>query len=360
MSHTFKVSDNVVSDWVKKSTERKPFLEHHGIKRKVEGESLYHSKVDTVGGLSPFFNAFSHAFNNHCPLIITPDGVWLTILNGLCHHIDTDPEGLRHHFVEHKGKAKIEIKRGAVNWQNADDSFWNGIIVSDSDSFSNQIKNHIGKKHDLIVCDFSTSTLTDKVSSSVALMGAMKHFFEYKMMFACGLSNVTVTGTPEDWGNISDRVRALSELGLGWWTDQLLPVIDQMRLACEGKPEIDFWTRAYLKHRKGSGGDYDVSGWINTFFPYLAGSSPNQMVQNKFVDWEANHGSGYPGVDSKDFPFGMVSAPVEINDHGDIHNCKFYGGLVGVSMAEDYSVKAESGISIQLLAAEKEQEVTLV
>lgn len=352
MSHTFKVSDNTVDNWFKKREfKRDSFLNHRGIKSKVEGETLYSSKVNTIGGNSPFFNSFSYAFNNHCPLVITPDGVWLTVLNGLCHHMDTDPEGLRKHFVTHEGKIELVVKVDSPSITHAPPAVWKYLI----NGFAEKLQENIGKKHDLVVCDFSTSSETDRLSSMVALMGAMKHYFKYKGMMCCGLSNVTVEGTPEDWGNISDRVRALSELGLKWWTDQLLPVIDQMRLACEGSPEIEFWESAYLKHRKGSGGDYDVSGWVNTLFPYLAGRSPGEMKRNKFVDWQANHGSGYPGVDSDDFPFGMVSAPVKIDDHGTLYDCKFYGGLVGVSLGEDYTVKAESGISIHNLGLAKEE-----
>ncbi len=347
MSHTFKVSDNEPNEWFKNNRrEMVPFAEHPGIQKKLDGETVYASPTKTVGGLSPFFNAFSYAFNNHCPLVITPDSVWLTVLTGLCHHIDTDPEGLRHHFVRHEGKKELKVRVGGGGFAegNVPGSTW-GLGIS---RFAEQIKEHIGKKHDLIVCDFSTTTEEDKVSSMVSLMGAMKHYFEYKMYLACGLSAVTIEGTPEDWANIGDRIYALSEFDLKWWTDHLTPVIDQLKLACEGKPDIEFWKAGYLAHRKGSGGQYDVSGWINTLFPYIAGKDPKQLRRNEFVDWQKDRGN-YAGVDPDDFPFGMSYAPVELDDNGIVYDCKFYGGLVGVSMAEDFTVKAESGIAIQNL-----------
>ena len=199
--------------------------------------------------------------------------------------------------------------------------------------------------------NFSTTTATDRLASQVTLMGAMKHWFTYKMMFCCDLTKVTVAGTPEDWGNIIDRTRALTEFGLAWWTDHLLPVLDQIRLACEGQPNLDFWKDAYLKHRKGSGGQYDVSGWINALYPYVAGDKPNAMQRNQFVDWQKNHGGRYPGVDADDFPLGLVSVPVLVDDNGAPYNCEFYGGLVGVSLAQDFTVRPESGYAVQLLGA---------
>jgi len=70
------------------------------------------------------------------------------------------------------------------------------------------------------------------------------------------------------------------------------------------------------------------------------------MQQNPFVDWQADHGKHSPGLDHEDFPFGMVMAPVLLDDHGTQYNCNFYGGLVGVSMGEDFTVMAQSGLAI--------------
>jgi hypothetical protein len=294
----------------------------------------------------------SYAFNSHCPLVLTPDSVWLTILTGLTHHIDTDPEGLRHHFVKHEGKKELEVVVMSPSIFQASADVWEqgiqGGPLLETPSFVEQLQEHIGKRHDLIVCNFSTTTDTDRLSSQVALMGAMKHWFEYKMMLLCDLTRVTIEGTPEDWGDIIDRARVLSEFGLGWWTDHLIPVLDQLRLACEGKPDIDFWKAAYLKHSLGSGGEYLVSGWINALYPYVAGSGDVKgMMANKFVDWQKDHGGRYPGLDPDDFPLGLISTPVKVDDHGQPHVCEFYGGLVGVSMAEDFAVQPQSGFAMQ-------------
>jgi len=354
MGHSFLVNDNELSEHhVRNMPGMAKFDSHRKVRDKLQGEMLYSSPVQTIGGASAFFDALSYGFNGHVPLTITPDGAWLTILSGLVHHIDTDPEGLRHHFVEHKGKKTLLVKVQASGIHSASEAVWLNVIRGgegasnlETPCFSDQLKEHLGKKHDLIVSNFTTTTDTDRISSMVSMMGAMKHFFEYKMMMMCGLNRVTVEGTPDDWADIHQRVQTFSEFGLGWWTDHLLPVIDQFRLSCEGRPDLEFWKAAYLRHRKGSGGEHDVSGWINTFFPYAAGTKKDQMAQNPFVNWEADHGDRNPGLDHQDFPFGMVIAPVEVNDHGTKYNCNFYGGLVGVAKAEDHTVKAVSGLAI--------------
>jgi len=174
------------------------------------------------------------------------------------------------------------------------------------------------------------------------------------MYLLCGLGQVTLEGTPDDWRQIHDRVRALSEFGLHWWTNELLPVIDQFIAAAQGKPDLDFWARVYKKHRYGSGSQGKISGWINTFYPYINGSGgTTAMLRNvDAVAWEFDYNKG---TDEQDFPFGLLAAPVKVIDHGIPYDTKFYGGLVGVTMdPHTFQVKAESGWCVQNLGRTNE------
>lgn len=351
MSHKFTVTDKEINTRYleQRCKEMRPFLDqesytHKNINKRIEGWTMYSSPVQTAGGSSPLFHAISWAFNGHLPLILTPDAVWLTCLVGLTHHIDTDPEGLRHHFVQHEGKVQITVKEYSPPLPHVPPEVWESGIGQ----FSEKIKEHIGKKHDLIVCDFSTTQRRDRLSSQIALMGAMKHYFQYRMMLACGLTDVTIAGTPDDWALIRQRVRAMGEFDLAWWTDHLEPVIEQFQLACEGRPEIDFWQRVYVGKGFGSGSQEDVSGWVNVFHPYIAGKNKGQMRRNPFVDWQ----EGGSGNDKDDFPFGLVSAPVLLDDHGAEYDFEFYGGLVGVAATKE-GVQPVSGWTIQNLGAHK-------
>jgi hypothetical protein len=343
---TFQVNDLPLSEHFR-APEAKPWQLDRQVQKKLKGETLYASEGETVGGTSPLFHAVSYAFNSHCPLVLTPDSVWLTILTGLTHHIDSDPEKMRHHFVAHEGKKELEVKIAGGGIRDASSWLWETGIKG----FSRLLQENLNpKRHALIVSSFSTTTPTDRLASEVALMGAMKHWFAYKMTLACGISRVTIEGTPADWSNIIDRVNALSEFDLSWWTASLLPVLGQIKSACEGRPDIDFWTRAYLKHVIGSGGDYNVSGWINVFYPYVAGKTEGTMQRNPFVAWDTFKDRWQRGLNPDDFPLGLSSVPVSIDDNGIPYECEFYGGLVGVAMSKtDYEVRPVSGYSIQLV-----------
>ena len=154
MGHTFVVDGKpVVPRFRENPPTMIPFTEHDGW-RKMAGSTVYSSTARTIGGSSPLFHSVSHAFNNHCPLVLTPDNVWLTALVGLVHHIDSDPEGLRHHFVKHEGKLELKVEVSSPPLPHVPPAVWKMGV----EGFSEQLMEHIGKKADLIVCDFSTTS----------------------------------------------------------------------------------------------------------------------------------------------------------------------------------------------------------
>lgn len=333
MAHTFQISDLPISDLFK--PQAKAWHQHEDIQKRLEYPLLHATEAQTISGQSPLFSALSLGFNCHVPVAFTPDAIWLTCLVGLNHHIDLNPEGLRRHFVAHEGKKEIRVVAYSPPSTNA----WDFLISE----FSAQLKeNMLPGRHELIVNNFSTTTPIDRLSSEVALMGAMKHYFEYHGIFLCGLTRITIEGTPDDWDNLIDRARALSEFDLAWWTEALVPVLQQFRAACAGEPDLEFWKASYLKHRVGSGGDYNVSGWINALHPYVQGQG--KLRRNPYIQWE--HTQGEEGLDPNDFLPGLVHAPVKIDDNGVEYDCRFYGGLVGVSLGPDMTVRPESGLAI--------------
>jgi hypothetical protein len=350
MAHTFQVSDLQVDGFMQRNPPaRRPWLDVWLKPRRSrdeqpfmgEGRTLHASTAEIVGGPSPLFHAVGLAFNSHCPLVLTPDSVWLTCLLGLSHHIDTNPEAMRHHFVTHEGKKTLTVTVDAASVDTVTPEQWEYGIAG----FSSQLgEAMVDKRRDLIVSRFSTTTEVDRLASEVVLMGAMREWFDYRMLLLCGFSRVTVEGTPEDWEDIIRRVEVLSEFDLSWWTTHLLPVLAEFKAAASGNPNVDFWQRGYLTQRVGSGGQYDVSGWITALYPYI-GAAGGKMQRNPCVAWETSDGKR--GLNPEDFPLGLAKAPVTVVQ-GDIETpCAFYGGLVGVSMAEDFTVRAESGYAIR-------------
>ena len=62
-------------------------------------------------------------------------------------------------------------------------------------------------------------------------MGAMKHYFNYSMRGGCGIPQITLEGSIDDWQEIRRRVEKFQEYGLEEWAIVLEPILDQFVLA---------------------------------------------------------------------------------------------------------------------------------
>ena len=283
---------------------------------------------------NPLMMAMLEAYNRHWEMVFAPDDIWLTIAGGFAKHIELNAEELRPQFVDWPGQKYIEVRRDAFV-KGAPDNDWPGAFAE----FSDKIGEFIGKKRDLIVSDFSTTGPIEKAASEVVLLDAMKQYFTYGMRTCSGFSKVTLLGDTSDWENIKQRVRALSEYGLEWWTRHLEPTIDQFIAAAKGNIDTEWWKRCVNRHG-GSGRD-DVSGWALTLFPYLGVNSE----KNKYLDWEAEP---YRGPDVSKFTQGLASAPFAWHCYESDFKMEFMGGLMAPALdVTGQRVRAATGWAIR-------------
>lgn len=292
---------------------------------------------------NPLVLAGYTAYQAHYPLTLSPDSMWLTIANSFAMHVNENAETLRKRFIDHESKVLIKLYRDGFI-KGSPDNDWVGCF----DEFSDKISGFIGKKRDMIVSDFSTTTAIDKAASEVVLMDSMKSYFKYGMSTRCGIPNITLEGTVADWKKVRDKAYALSEFDCGWWIDKLGPNLDKIVSTAEGNPDIHFWDE-FFKVDGGSGGPY-VNGWIGTLFPYL---KTQKVYKNPYL--EAKDRWGGPKLD--EFPSGLASVPFkwEIGDTNTTHDMEFVGGLVGVSQdTNTLSLKTESCWAVKDTGVSKE------
>lgn len=268
------------------------------------------------------------AFAQHRRMILDPDTVWLTIERGLATHILENAEELRPQFVSHQGKKFIEIRRD--NFVRGQKNDWEGCF----DEFSEKIGEHIGKKKDLIVSEFSTTGVLQRVASEIVLMEAMSKYFDYGMQTRCSIPSVTLEGSIEDWEKIKTKVHAISEFGLSWWTDRLIPVVDELIRSAKGNPDLDFW-RSWYKQGGGSGGPF-ITGHINTFYPYL--KEYKKIVRNDF-----DHAYG-PTLSN--FTKGFSRVPFVWDYYDTKYPMNFVGGIVGIEAIEGGAVRGAFGWAV--------------
>ncbi len=212
-----------------------------------------------------FYEGMLQAYAEHRPFTLTPDMIWLLVSQGFAQHVLNYSEKLRHYFVQHQGKASLIVESKNKN-DLSDISFWEKAMQN----FNQQIGQYTGNELiDNLTNNFSTTTSASKVASQISIMEGMQAYFEYVVMYVgCGIPDITLEGTPKDWGNLKMKANALRKYELGWWIDELDPALSEFINASQHKINISFWKKMF-KHHEGAGYKPGISdGWIVKFFPY--------------------------------------------------------------------------------------------
>lgn len=237
------------------------------------------------------------AFYKHYPLRLSPDVIWLTVLQGLAKHIDKDPESQRSNFINFKGKKTLtvireEFIRGSPN------NDWTSVGTE----FTGFIASQIGDdKVDTMSCNFSTSNESDQLCAQIALMDTVKHYFNYDMLCGCGIPSIELMGTTHDWVKLREKANSLNQYGLDWWTAELFPVLDQFVLAAQGQPDVMFWKN--ICNIYGASGFWQnyVSGWIQVLFPYTTSGNKNDVIS----EWRKHYENG-SGNETEEYNKGLT------------------------------------------------------
>ncbi len=261
-----------------------------------------------------FLGAIYLAYAKHYDLVIAPDDVWLTILFAFSDYMKHHAEDMRPVFVNHDQKKQLII--------NTEDSFKNQCWEDLLCKFENALGENIKKDHkDWIIPHFSTTTALTRTISQIIFMGINKQYFSYGITTLCGIPNVTLQGSLEDWNMLLDKIKRLGELGdypdLANWSTMLTTIVSKMIDSYNGNVDVDWWNQC-IHHHQWSGTD-DFSGWALAFFPFKDG----KWQLNSFDSIQTTHQYGQVKV-GQFVTYGSVHVPVKYNEFGKMHDVMFY------------------------------------
>jgi hypothetical protein len=166
-------------------------------------------------------------------------------------------------------------------------------------------------------------------------------------------------GTVDDWKDLALRTQEFDRFGLEWWTQAIIPLLEEFIDAAQGRVNVQFW-RSIYKQENRSGGPY-TTGWITAFFPYLKDTRTNHGVLKN--PWIVRGGKVlqellFPDTFSDDhfdigptteaFPGGMSQAPFHWKYYDNDYEMLFLGGFVGIGQDVDtLRLRPEIGWAIQ-------------
>ena len=291
--HTFVVDENlpapkkdfgiqsgdlIAQYWASKNNVNKP------IAYSFENDNLCYLGQDI------FFKFMVEAYADHRPIVLSPDIIWNVIAQGFSQHVNNNPEALRDRIVYHeKGKIELsvitkeELHSPNVKWDKLLNTFDNMIAESTKDNLA-----------DVMRADFSTTDKTARIVSQMTLMSSVKAFFDYSVIYiSCGIPNITIEGTTDDWEKVLNKTQQLRKYNLDWWVGDLVPILNEFINASKGNVNKVFWRNIVKKDRPekfvGGGCSWDrpteLDGWFLKFMPYdKKGKRTPQKVTYNYKD----------------------------------------------------------------------------
>lgn len=289
------------------------------------------------------------AFDEHRPLTLSPDMLWLAIVQGVAQHVNLNAEELRKEFVQHDEKKKIHVRRDDFRIRSPENP-WPEVFGA----FSAEIQKHIGANHALFVETFSTTGAVEKAAFEVALLDAMQSYFNFELQTLCGIPEVILEGQTADWEKILRKLADVERLGLNFWTEKLQPILRQFIRASQGDVDRTFWQSLY-KINDNSGGPY-ITGWITYLIPYVQDKDRESghvtYTQNPFITEPADD---FSGLSTNHFSSGLSIAPFVWNYLGNEHDYEFIGGFVGVTQdAQSLAVRPKIGWAVRPVPKQRE------
>ncbi|MBS0202167.1 MAG: DUF4419 domain-containing protein [Planctomycetes bacterium] len=254
-------------------------LGNHGRRNDTRLESCCDYTTSVITGVvsHPLIAATHQAFSEHRSLVLSPDMLWLAILQGIAQHVHVDPEASRDTFVPHQGRKKVEIERVEPLVAGSPENPWSDIVSQ----FSLCLRNELGERYDRFECEFSTTGSLERIACQIAVMDVLEPYYEFVMRCICGIPEITLEGSTDDWQTLRDRAQVLNDVGLNWWHEALDPILDEFHLASGGAVNLDFWRN--IHKRQDAYGETNINGWMVKFVPYTKGEMGVYNVRNRLL-----------------------------------------------------------------------------
>lgn len=328
---------------------------------------LHGRAVGSPHGMNALVGAIDLAFNQHRPLVLSPDMFWLTLLQGVGHHINQldDPTAVGLPGGE---KTTLQVRRDDFVLGSPENP-WPEVF----DDFSALLAEQLGDHHAALSAEFSTTGPVERAARDVALMAAMGVFFEYEFMTLCGIPEVRLEGHADDWRELAQRARALGPaFGCQPWIDKVTPRLDAIADNAAGADMPQLWRDLYREFDE-SGGPY-ITGWIVDFFPYLRCetiddddmSDPVYDAAGEVVEYTIRWikddepdpptrtvmrpnwftGDEDGEVRSQHIPGGMASAPVRWTYLDQELDYRFEAGFTGITQGADLALRPLIGWAV--------------
>lgn len=308
------------------------------------------SNIEDKSLLQGYYNAYV----NHCPITITPDILWMLIVQGFSRHVEKNSEELRNKFVNFQGKK--EIKLDSTNRFEIEDitkEEWEKSF----EEYVKKIRDNVGGLIiSLLTPCFSTSTKITQNAVQIAIISTFKSYFKIVRLYGgCGFPYICLKGTLMDYMQLKLKIQGLYGYLIDDWVDELGKIVDKILETKQGKIDKDFWMN-FIKNKedKGTGVSGNeilvkkISGWLLNFYPFYKGKkrTKNQGLQVDEINYTRRKINEDVDMDElKDIPDEIIDAPMTMVNIRNGKQTELYckTGFIGVTQDENFMITPEIG-----------------
>ena len=218
------------------------------------------------------FSSIITAYNNHWKLRTSPDDWWFCVIKRVACAIDKNAkkESVRKMFVDHERKKTIEVVVRDTSIYTVDYSWFFDQIAK---GIQENMK--VPEFVDGMTADFGTTSAVQKIVSQITSMYSVQEYFQYKLIFSCGIPAVEMLGTEDDWSKLQSKLKLLrillepieNDLGLSseWW-DLVEKVFRKLLATYQGRPDKKWWSHIISYQTRYESGEHrGYRGWITDF-----------------------------------------------------------------------------------------------
>merc|ERR1739838_829364 len=297
-SRTSQYIENTMTAFERRGSGRKPV----GNKTYVFGTDtkVFHGS-DDKGFMSVVFEAYA----KHLTLVTSPEDWWLTVVQRVAQAIDKNSgkETVRNHFVSHQDKKELFVDINDI-YDIKESSFFSQIskMVEENIKDPGYVKN--------MQADFTTTTPLHGIVFNIATMSSLQQFFEFGGGIACGIPQLDMKGTVDDWRKLLSK---LSEL-----RNRLATITRDI-----GLPE-QWWNQIIEKRR------------VNVVCGYE-------------TQWNGWFLKDFLGLDISKVDSSLVAVPLTIDDNGFKTQAALVAGIAGFKLGNNKtSIEAQHAWNFML------------
>jgi hypothetical protein len=290
--------------------------------------------------INRFVLAAHESYDKHYCFMLSPEVVWMTLLQQISIHVSKNPELCRSKLnIEHNGKSALNITDADVRVCDPE-SNWCRVITK----LSRHITEDVGDEYfNSLMCNFDNTSNMVLEASRIALVDVHKSYYNCQLSANCAIPEIILTGTESDWRKIKRRIHIMRGLGMVYNADRLDEVLTHI-IGVYSKTKTplddDFW-KSFYKYDSRNIESPTVNGWINAFFMYIKDNDNNYIINCLSQTWRVNYSLNISGTPIDRFPASYSITPFNyvINSCGSVRPMKLISGILSASMTNEDPTK---------------------